>query len=69
MMNQDVYEYCRTNDQCQKIGNMLKRATYTFFGPKIWPVIALLEKPFKKWGLNFIRIIKLTSKLSNSRFI
>ncbi len=62
MMNQDVYEYCRTNDQCQKIGNMLTQNLAKL-------VIAILEKPFKKWGLDFIRPIKLASKLSSNQYI
>jgi hypothetical protein len=59
MMNQDVHEYCQICDQCQRIGNMLTQNLAKM-------VITLLEKPFKKWGLNFIGHVKPSRKMSNN---
>jgi hypothetical protein len=56
-MNQDVYEYCRTSDQCQRIGNLL---TQNF--AKL--VTTLPKEPFQKWGLDFIGLVKPISRLS-----
>jgi hypothetical protein len=54
-MNQDVYEYFQTCDQCQRIGNLLTQNLAKL-------VTTLLEKPFKKWGLDFIGPIKHARK-------
>jgi hypothetical protein len=32
-------------------------------------VTTLLEKPFQKWGLDFIGHVKLASKMSNNQYI
>jgi hypothetical protein len=32
-------------------------------------VTTLLEEPFQKWGLDFIRLVKLASRLSSNRYI
>jgi hypothetical protein len=32
-------------------------------------VITLPEKPFKKWGLDFIRLVKLASKMLGNHYI
>jgi hypothetical protein len=61
-MNQDVHEYYRTCDQHQIIGNMLIQNLAKL-------VITLLEEPFKKWGLDFIEPVKLTSIMSSNRYI
>jgi hypothetical protein len=58
-MNQDVHEYYRTCDQCQKTGNLL---TYNL----VKLVISLLKKPFQKWGLHFIRHVKPASRMSSN---
>jgi hypothetical protein len=46
-MNRDVHEYCQPCDQCQRTCNMLTQNLAKL-------VTILLEKPFQKWGLDFI---------------
>ncbi len=62
MMDWDVYEYCRTYDQCQRIDNPL-----TNFFVKL--VITLFEKPFQKWGVDFIGLVKHASGLLSNWYI
>jgi hypothetical protein len=52
MMNQDVHEYYHTCDQCQRTSNMLTQILAKL-------VTTLHEKPFQKWGLDFIGLVKL----------
>ncbi len=59
MMNRNVYEYYLTCDQCQRRGNLLTQNLTKL-------VTTLPKKPFQKWGLDFIRLIKPTSKLSSN---
>ncbi len=61
-MNRNVYEYCQTCDQCQRIGNMLTQNLAKL-------VTTLHEKPFQKWGLDFIGLVKPASRLSSNQFI
>jgi hypothetical protein len=61
-MNQTIYEYCQTYDQCQRIGNMLTQNLAKL-------VITLLKEPFQKRGLDFIRHVKLASILSSNQYI
>jgi hypothetical protein len=61
-MNQDIYEYCPTYDQCQITNNMLTKNLAKL-------VTTLLEETFQKWGLDFIGLVKLASRLSNNRYI
>jgi hypothetical protein len=60
-MNQDIHEYCRTYDQHQKISNLLTQNLAKL-------VIILPKEPFKKWGLDFIRFLKLISIMSSNRY-
>jgi Leu/Phe-tRNA-protein transferase len=53
-MNQDVHEYCRICDQCQKTSNLLTQNLAKL-------VTTLHEEPFFKWGLDFTRPIKPAS--------
>jgi hypothetical protein len=62
MMNQNVHEYCRTCDQCQRIGNPLTQNLAKL-------VTTLLEKPFQKWGLDFIGHVKPISKMLGNQYI
>ncbi len=57
MIIQNVHEYCKTCDQCQQTCNLLMQNLTKL-------VITLLEKPFQKWGLDFIGLIKPARKLS-----
>jgi hypothetical protein len=58
-MNRNVYEYCRTCDQCQRTSNLLTQNLAKL-------VTTLLQEPFQKWGLDFIGLVKPASKLSNN---
>jgi hypothetical protein len=62
MMNWDVYEYCQICDQCQRISNLLTQNLAKL-------VITLPKEPFKKWGLDFIGLVKLVSRLSSNWYI
>ncbi len=61
-MNQDVHEYYRTCDQYQIISNMLTQNLAKL-------VTTLLEEPFPKWGLDFIRHVKPTTIMSSNQYI
>jgi hypothetical protein len=50
----DTHEFCKSCDNCQKIGGLKTKSLVT----------TLLEKPFMKWGLDFIGPIKLTRRLT-----
>ncbi len=61
-MNQDVHKYCQTYDQCQRTNNLLKQ--------NLEKLVAILSKePFQKWGLDFIGLVKPTSRLSSNQYI
>jgi len=51
-MNQDVYEYFRTYDQCKRIGNLLTQNLAKL-------VTTLPKEPFQKWGLDFLDLLNL----------
>jgi hypothetical protein len=61
-MNKDVHEFCQTFDLCQWIGNLLTQNMAKL-------ITTLLEKPFQKWGLNFIIPIKPASHYFNNWYI
>ncbi len=48
----DTHEFCKNCDSCQRIRRLKKESLAKL-------VTTLLEKPFMKWGLNFIGPIKL----------
>ncbi len=50
-MNRDVHEFCWTCDLCQRISNLLAQNVVKL-------ITTLFEKPFQKWGLDFIGPIK-----------
>jgi hypothetical protein len=53
----NVHEYYKSCDQCRQTCNLLTKNLTKL-------VITLLEKPFQKWGLDFIGLIKLARNLS-----
>jgi hypothetical protein len=59
MMNRNVHEYCQTCDQHQRTGNLLTKTLFKL-------VTILPEEPVQKWGLDFIRHVKPTSKMSGN---
>jgi len=59
MMNQNIHEYCQTCDQGQKIDNLLTQNLAKL-------VTTLPEEPFQKWGLDFIRFVKLANRMSSN---
>jgi hypothetical protein len=62
MMNQDVHEYYHTCDQCQRTSNMLTQILAKL-------VTTLHEKPFQKWGLDFIGFVKHISRMLGNWYI
>ncbi len=62
MMNWNVHEYYQTCDQCQRTSSLLTQNL-----PKL--VTTLLEKPFQKWGLDSVKLVKFVSKLSGNQYI
>jgi hypothetical protein len=62
MMNQDIYEYCQTCDQCQRTNNLLTQNLAKL-------VTTLPKEPFQKWGLDFIGSIKHVRRLLDNRYI
>ncbi len=61
-MNQNIHEYCQTCDQGQKIDNLLTQNLAKL-------VTTLPEEPFQKWGLDFIRFVKLANRMSSNQYI
>jgi len=61
-MNRDIHKFYRTCDLCQQTGNLLTQNMANLN-------IILLEKPFQKWGLDFIGPIKLVSRYFDNRYI
>ncbi len=47
----DTHEFCRSCDSCQRIGGQKTKSLAKL-------IITLPNKPFMKWGFNFISLIK-----------
>jgi hypothetical protein len=61
-MNKNVHELCWTYDLCQWINNTLAQNMAKL-------ITIILEKPFQKWGLDFIGPIKLRSYYFGNQYI
>jgi hypothetical protein len=61
-MNKDVHEFFWTCDLCQQTSNLLAQNMEKL-------IITLFEKPFQKWGLDFIGPIKSMSCYYGNQYI
>jgi hypothetical protein len=62
MVSQNIHEYYWTYDQRQRTSNLLTQNLAKL-------VITLIEKPFQKWGLYFIRLVKPVSRMLGNWYI
>jgi hypothetical protein len=53
----DIHDFCRRYDNCQKIRRLKTKSLAKL-------VTTLPKKPFMKWGLNFIGLIKPVGRLT-----
>jgi hypothetical protein len=54
-MYKNVHDYYKSRDACQRTGGLVTRSFAKL-------VTSLLEEPFMKWGLDFVRLIKLAGR-------
>ncbi len=60
--NRDIHEYCRTYDQCHRIGNLLTQHLAKL-------VTTLPKEPFQNWRLDFIGPIKVAGRTLGNQYI
>jgi len=61
-MYKDVHDYCRFCGACQRIGGLAIQSLTKL-------VTSLLEEPFMKWGLDFVKPIKLADIQETNTFL
>ena len=59
-LHKDVFEYCRSCDECQRVGGLKKAVTGKL-------LTTLPTEPFMKWGLDFVGPLKRT--VTGNRYI